>query len=83
MLLWDPRNFLMIIYLFQSESDEAGSCSGANRMKAVSPGNMNLPLPPVGSWDSGMVMSPFGPPDMNSKFRCRNVECYLSSSAVY
>lgn len=67
----------MITFLIQSESDETSSCSGANRMKAVSPGNMNLPLPPVGSWDSGMVMSPFGPPDMNSKFLSRMLSAEL------
>ena len=42
------------------------SCSGKKMSKAMSPGSMTLPT--MNNWDMGQSMSPYIPPDMNSKF---------------
>ena len=48
--------------------DENESCGGSKKMnKAMSPGSTTLPT--LSSWDNlNQAMSPYIPPDMNSKF---------------
>lgn len=49
----------------KSEEDTSDSCSAKRLNKAMSPGSMTLPT--MNNWDMSQSMSPYIPPDMNSK----------------
>jgi hypothetical protein len=51
--------------LFQTE-DDSDSCGAKRLSKAMSPGSMTLPT--MNNWDMNQAMSPYIPPDMNSKY---------------
>lgn len=49
----------------KSEDDTSDSCGAKRLNKAMSPGSMTLPT--MNNWDMSQSMSPYIPPDMNSK----------------
>lgn len=51
--------------MFQTE-DDSDSCGAKRLSKAMSPGSMTLPT--MNNWDMNQAMSPYIPPDMNSKY---------------
>ena len=58
---------IKIIYLFKFQTEDDSDSCGAKRLnKAMSPGSMTLPT--MNNWDMNQAMSPYIPPDMNSKF---------------
>lgn len=56
---------MKFFYRFQTEDEGTESCSSKRMNKAMSPGSMTLPT--MNNWDMGQSMSPYIPPDMNSK----------------
>lgn len=60
---WKPARGPISI---KNEDDGSDSCSAKRLNKAMSPGSMTLPT--MNNWDMSQSMSPYIPPDMNSKF---------------
>lgn len=58
---WKPARQLQGI-----KEEDADSCGAKRLNKAMSPGSMTLPT--MNNWDMSQSMSPYIPPDMNSKF---------------
>ena len=65
---WRPVNQKLMGASVKTEDDggQETSCHGSKRAKVMSPGSVTLPTMP--NWDLGQSLSPFCPPDMNSKF---------------
>lgn len=64
---WRPVNQKLMSANVKTEDDggQETSCHGSKRAKVMSPGSVTLPTMP--NWDLGQSLSPFCPPDMNSK----------------
>jgi hypothetical protein len=64
---WRPVNQKLMSASVKTEDDggQETSCHGSKRAKVMSPGSVTLPTMP--NWDLGQSLSPFCPPDMNSK----------------
>jgi hypothetical protein len=64
---WRPVNQKLMGASVKTEDDggQETSCHGSKRAKVMSPGSVTLPTMP--NWDLGQSLSPFCPPDMNSK----------------
>ena len=64
---WRPVNLKLMGATVKTEEDsgQETSCHGSKRAKVMSPGSVTLPTMP--NWDLGQSLSPFCPPDMNSK----------------
>lgn len=63
---WRPVNQKLMGTSVKTEDDGGQeTCHGSKRAKVMSPGSVTLPTMP--NWDLGQSLSPFCPPDMNSK----------------
>lgn len=63
---WRPVGVKLLGNIKTEDGDGHDVCHGAGKkVKVMSPGSVTLPTMP--SWDIGQSLSPFCPPDMNSK----------------